>query len=243
MTTVIIIGLIVIALIAAKRYKKKSSAQKNNSSTEPSTVDKTIADSAVDFGYKCMWFAVKTGNRNRPAEILKLKNISDCNWQVGIGMAYNGSVFVTPAINGWTLVCGWGLPHGDTKESIAEVKSILQTLSDEFEEAQFYSNHRVTGFTCWIKATNGNIDRVYSFAGESGENIVVEGEPTAFEKTLNLGNSFSPEAKDPEYHERMDIVWPDEEILMKVANSWSVDPTQLEKRTDISSGLGLLGQR
>src|SRR5690606_12642656 len=84
MTTGIIIGLIVIVFIAVTFYKKKSSAgQTYYPSTVSSTVDKTVPDSAVGFGYKCMWFAVKTDNKNRLAEILKLKNISDCNWQVG----------------------------------------------------------------------------------------------------------------------------------------------------------------
>jgi hypothetical protein len=244
MTTAIIIGLIVIAVIAVTLYKKKSSSRQNYSpSTVPSTVDKTVPDSAVSFGYKCMWFAVKTNNKNRLAEILKLKKISDCNWQVGIDKAYNGSVFITPAIDGWTLACGWGLPHGDTKEGIAEVKNILQNLSKEFGEAQFFCTHRVTEYHCWIKATKGQIERVYSFLGESGENIVIEGQPTKFEQTLKIANTFSDEAKDEKYFEREDLVWADEELLMQVAGHWSIDPTKLDERKDIIPGLGLIGQR
>src|ERR1700712_5712569 len=127
MITGILIGLIAIAVIAVIFYKKKpSSGQAYYPSTVPSKVDKKVPDSAVGFGYKCMWFAVKTDKKNRLAEILKLKNLSDCNWQVGIDKAYNGSVFITPPIDGWTLACGWGLPHGDTKEGIEEVKNILR---------------------------------------------------------------------------------------------------------------------
>jgi hypothetical protein len=80
MTTGVIIGLIVIAFMVVTLYKKKSSTgQTYYLSTAPSTIDKIIPDSAVGFGYKCMWFAVKTDNKNRLAEIFKLKNISDCN--------------------------------------------------------------------------------------------------------------------------------------------------------------------
>jgi hypothetical protein len=244
MTTGIIIGLIVIAIVAVTLYKKKSSSgQTYHPSTVPSTVDKTVADSAVGFGYKCMWFAVKTENKNKLAEILKLKNISDCNWQVGIDKAYNGSVFITPTIDGWTLACGWGLPHGDSKEGIEEVKHILQSLSKEFGEAQFFCTHRVTEYHCWIKATNGQVERVYSFLGESGENISIEGQPTEFEKTLKLANTFSDEAKDEKYFEREDLVWADEELLMQVAEHWSIDPSKLDERQDIEPSLGLLGQR
>jgi hypothetical protein len=89
MKTGIVIGLI--ALIALIIYKKKSS------------VNKTTPDSAIGFGYKCMWFTVKTNNKVTVAEILKLENVSDCNWQVGISKAYNDSIFITPTIDGWTL--------------------------------------------------------------------------------------------------------------------------------------------
>jgi hypothetical protein len=244
MTTGIIIGLIVIAVISVTLYKKNpSSGQTYYPSTVPSTVDKTVPDLAVGFGYKCMWFAVKTDNKNRLAEILKLKNISNCNWQVGIDKAYNGSVFITPTIDGWTLACGWGLPHGDSKEGIDEVKIILQTLSKEFGEAQFFCTHRVTEYHCWIKATNGQVERVYSYLGESGENVAVEGQPTEFERTLKLANTFSDEAKDEKYFERENLVWADEELLMQVAEHWSIDPTKFDQRKDIAPSLGLLGQR
>lgn len=214
MTTGIIIGLIVIAVISMILYKKKSSfRQIYYPATISSTVDKTVPDSAVSFGYKCMWFAVKTDKKNRLAEIFKLKNLSDCNWQVGIDNAYNGSIFIAPTIDGWTLACGWGLPHGDTKEGIEEVKNILRTLSKEFGEAQFFCTHRVTEYHCWIKATNGQIERVYSYLGESGESIAIEGQPTKFERTLKLINTFSDEAKDEKYFERENLVWADEELV------------------------------
>ena len=244
MTIGIIIGLIVIAFIAVTLYKKKSSIVQTNSLKKASTtIDKTIPDSALSFGYKCMWFAVKTDQKNRLAEALKLKNVSDCNWQVGIDKAYNGSVFITPTIDGWTLACGWGLPHGDTKEGIEEVKSILRALSKEFGEAQFFCSHRVTEYHCWIKATNGQIERVYSYLGEAGENIAIEGQPTKFEQSLKLINTFSDEAKDEKYFEREDLNWADEELVMQVAEHWSIDPTKFYDRKDITPSLGLLGQR
>lgn len=244
MATGIIIGLIAVVGIALILLKKKSTPEQTYyPSAVPSTVDKSIPDSAVSFGYKCVWFAAKTDKKNRLAEILELKILSECNWQVGIDKAYNGSVFITPTIDDWTLACGWGLPHGDSKEGIEEVKNILQTLSKEFGDAQFFSTHRVTEYHCWIKATNGQIERVYSFLGESGENLSIEGKPTKFEQTLNLINTFSIEAKNENYFEREDLDWPDEELLMHVAGHWSIDPTKLEERNDIAPSLGLLAQR
>ncbi len=244
MTFLIIAVIIIIAIFAMTLYTKKASPGKTYyPSRVPPTVDKTVPDQPEGFGYKCVWFAVKTDNKNRLAEILQLTNISDCNWQVGVDKAYSGSVFITPPIDGWTLACGWGLPHGDSKQGIQEVKSILQTLSKEFGEAQFFCTHRVTEYHCWIKAINGRINRVYSYLGESGENIAVEGEPTKFETTLQLINTFSDEAKDENYFEREDLVCADEDLVMQVAEHWSIDPSKLDDRQDIEPGLGLLGQR
>jgi len=243
MEKLIILVIIAVAFIALRLYNTRNSNGKIfRPYSVPTTVDRTIPDLPISFGHKCMWFAVKTDNLRKVAEILKLKGISACNWQVGIDRAYRGSVFIPPTIDGWTLALGWGLPHGDEKESIEEVKSILQILSMEFGEAQFFSTHRVVEFHCWINAAKGNIERVYSYSGESGQNIAIEGSPTEFEQTLNLGNSFSEEAKNEKYFEREDIVWPNEHILMRVAAHWSIDPSKLEGRKDISPGLGLLGE-
>jgi hypothetical protein len=119
----------------------------------------------------------------------------------------------------------------------------LCILSKEFGEAQFFCTHRIVEYHCWALATNGQVNRVYSYLGESGENIVIEGQPTTFEQTLNLVNTFSDEAKNENYYEQEDLVWASEELVMEVAKHWSIDPTKLGERKDIASSLGLLGQR
>ena len=244
MTIGIIIGLMIIAVLVISLFRKNPTRQQlTPNETKAETVDQTIPDSAIGFGYKFIWLAVRTNDQQKLIDLLKIKNISKCNWKVGIDKAYKGSVFITPTIDGWTLVCGLGLPAGDTKESITDVKQILQTLSKEFSEAQFFCTHRVVEYHCWIKATKGQITRVYSYLGERGENIIIEGEPTEFEKKYKLVNTFSNEAKDEKYFDREDLVIPDEEFLMKVAEHWSIDPTQLENRKDLSPSLGLIGQR
>ncbi len=244
MHSIVLIGLVIVIAIAVLINNVRTTAvQPSYAEPVPPAVDQTIPDSPVGFGYKCMWFAVKTDDNYQLAELLKLKNASDCNWEVGVKMAYKGAVFVTPSIDGWTLACGWGLPHGDTKESIDEVKNILKILSQEFGEAQFFCTHRVTEYHCWMKASNGQIDRVYAFSGESGENIAIEGPPTEFEQNLNLANTFSAEAKDESYFDREDLIWPDEELLMEVAEHWSINPTTFDDRKDIAPSLGLVGQR
>ncbi len=240
----ILIGIIAITLIGLWFYRKKTSTENTgNIPATPTMADKSTPSPIIGFGYKCMWFAVKTRDRYKVAEILSVKNLSDCNWLTGIDRAYKGSVYITPAIDEWTLACGWGLPYGDNKAGIEEVKGYLQVLSKEFGEAQYFTTHRVTEYHCWIKAIDGQIERVYSYSGESGENIAVEGAATSFEQTINLANTFSSEAKDSNYHDRQDIIWANEELVMQIAGHWSLNPTRLDERTDISNALGLLGER
>lgn len=239
MIALIIVALAVMVLAFARR-KKKPPLKIYSLTDLPSTARQTIPDSPIAFGYKNNWYAVKTEDKWRLADKLGLQNMSDCNWQTGIGKAYKGSVFITPVIQGWTLACGWGLYPAEGKDEFKEVKEVLVRLSQEFGEAQYFCTHRVTEYYCWMKAIHGEVIRVYAYLGESGENLVVEGQPTEFEKTLNLANTFSAEAKVGDYHEREDITWPYEQLVMEVAAHWSVDPSVLEDRKDIPPGLGLI---
>ncbi|QNF33197.1 hypothetical protein HUW51_10835 [Adhaeribacter swui] len=244
MTIGIVIGFTVIIFLGFLMLKGRTTqASPNISDKVLETKNQTVPDLPVGFGYKCMWFAVKTDDKAKIARILGIKNVKECNWKVGIEKAYAGSIFITPAIDGWTLSCGVGLPHDGSEESIYEVKELLQILSKEFGEAQFFSTHRIVEYHCWMKATDGKVSRVYSYLGESGENILIEGTPIGFEKSLKLANTFSDEAKDNKYFEREDITWADEELVMKIAGEWSIDPSQLDKRKDVAPSLGLLGQK
>ncbi|SHN36347.1 hypothetical protein [Chitinophaga sp. CF418] len=244
MTTGIIIGLMAIVLIIVVVYRKRIViGQTNHVPADWPKITDIEPDSAVSFGYKCVWFAVRTDNKNRLAEVFALKDIFDCNWKIGIDRAYNDAVFITPTIDNWTLAVGWGLPYDDGENGIEKVKDALQTLSKEFGEAQFFCTHRVSEYHCWMKAANGDIVRIYNFLGEAGGNTRVEGKPTEFEQTLKLANTLSDEAKDPKYFDDKDLIWPDEDLVMQIAGHWSIDPTQLEFRQDIMPGLGLLGRR
>ena len=237
----LLIILAVIVIVAAFAIPKKKIPMKIYKAADlPPAATQTIPDSPVAFGYKIMWYAVKTDDKRKLADKLGLKNMSDCNWQTGIDKAYKGSVFITPVIDGWTLACGLGLSHAEGGDEIKGVKEVLVRLSREFGEAQYFCTHRVTEYHCWMKAMHGEVTRVYAWLGESGENITIEGEPTEFEKTLNLPNTFSEEAKADDYFEREDLTWPYEQLVMQVAAHWSVDPSALEDRKDIKPGLGLV---
>ena len=158
----------------------------------------TNPDEPIDFGFKTVWIAVKTDNKERLAEILELKNIQSSNWKSGIEAAYNDRIFITPLIGQWTLTVGMKLANGQL-EDINKLEKILNKLSSEFGEAQSFGTHRVVEYQHWIKSINGKITRTYSYIGESGENIKVFGELTEPEIGLNLINTFSKEAEAENY--------------------------------------------
>lgn len=201
----------------------------------------TEQDEPVDFGYKVIWLAVKTDKKDEIAKILELKDIESANWESGIEKAYKDGVFLTPQIGDWTLAVGYGLPAGDTLNSIEQLEKILNKLSSKYEEAHFFGTHRVVEYHSWMKSVNGKIERIYSYIGESNENLKVYGSLTTPEKRLKLFNSLSLEAKSEEYWKRDDIVYANEDLVMKIAKKWSVDPTMLTKRSDIKEGLGIVG--
>lgn len=242
---VLVFALIFIIAFIYRRFIKKGDTEQVTSNNEKDSFSiKTDPDDVVSFGYKCIWIAVETNNTHRVAEVLGVKNPMVCNWKTGIQKAYENKIFISPSVGAWTLIVGWGLVDFKPKNELDEARGFKQkinALSKEFGEAQLFFTHRVTEYHGWAKSINGTTTRYYSFLGERFENILIEGDATPFEKQLNLANTFSEEAKDENYFEREDIVFPDEELVMKIAEAWSVNPTTLEDRKDISKGLGLVG--
>lgn len=202
--------------------------------------DKSIPDMPDSFGYKCMWFAIRSENAQQVAEVMALKHLEPCNWAVGIEKAYEGDIFVTPAIDGWTMIVGWGLPCADTPAGIVEAKDKLLLLSKEFGEAQYFITHRGVDYHLWMKAINGSVIRAYGF-GE-GENVIIEGDPTEFEERLNLINTFSEESKHPNFYLAQNFTNPGEQTVMDIAGKWSVDPSILFERKDLKAGMGYLAK-
>lgn len=235
-----VIAVVVLSIWYAKRVEDNPEHPYNSKDKNKNDISQ-LEDDPIGFGYKTTWFAIKTNNQEQVANFLNLKDLKKANWKSGLDNSYNKQIFITPNIDNWILVVGNSLPSGDSDESIEKVKLLLEKLSREFGEAQFFSTHRVVEFHCWIKATNGAVDRIYSYLGESGENIEVSGKATNIEKKYNLINYLSPEAQQDSYIEREDLIYPDEELVMTIAGDWSINPTTLDDRRDIK-GLGLLGR-
>lgn len=195
-----------------------------------------IPDKPIGFGYKNKWIAVKSCSKEEVAKFLNLKKVKESNWENGIKYGYEKGIFITPEINGWILVLGIDISDLETEET----KDILKKTSKEFGECQIFLTHRIVEYHFWGLARNGKIERLYSYVGESGENMIIDGEPTEIERNYNLVDSFSDEAKEDRYWEREDIEIPDEETVMKIAENWSINPSKIGEYQNIG-GIGLIG--
>ena len=184
-------------------------------------------DDPTPFGYKCMWFAVKTTNGEDVVKEISLKSAQRCNWRTGVAAAYEGSIFVTPSVNGWTLIVGQDLPTLDDDERRKQTEALLVKLCERFGEAQHYGTHRVVGFHAWVRSVGGKITREYAYLGERGERLHDSGNITSEEKAVGIKSDSS--------------FFPNESHVMKVAGKWSLDPTELSPKSG-SKGIGWLGR-
>jgi hypothetical protein len=189
------------------------------------TANPASNDTPEPFGYKTAWLAISTDSAKEVVEELALKKVASCSWKQGVRKAYGGDgLFVTPSVQGWTLVVG-DLPEIGQPD----LRPMLERLSSRFGTAMYFGTHRVVEYHAWARAERGVLVRAFGFLGESGEYIANVGARTPAEVELNVG--LADEHR-----------FPDEESVLKLAGKWSLDPREFGPNTR-SSGAGWFGTR
>jgi hypothetical protein len=146
-----------------------------------------------------------------------------------IPLRLRSTVFVSPAVNGWTFVGGdWTMGTGD-EQGVREVEQLIARVSAEFGEVQALATYRVVEYHHWMLARNGALVRSFAYIGESGQVLADSGDPTPVE----LGFSSYPLRQDDgdldEEEPEPDTEWgPNEGSVMTVAGAWSINPQLLE---------------
>ena len=186
-------------------------------------------DLPVPFGSKVAWLALDTTDTEGVATALGLRGTRAATWGEGIEAAHQSSVFVTPPLADWTLAVGTALFPPDRAEAF--VKPLLERLSRDFGEAQYFGTHRDIELHLWARARNGRLLRGYGWLGEKGLTLWDEGEPTKEERGLGFRfcDGRSPEGTSP-----------DESCVTQLAYLWSIDPTSLDEEFK-EPVMGLLG--
>lgn len=219
----------------ADRKKQKTTTATNLS---PALADRYLPAAPVPFGYKTGWFAVRSTDMNAVAKALQLQECQTANWQYGIWHAVESDdyqIFVSPPVDGWILAVGTPiLFEGDNHATQRMIE-----LSRQFGEVHFFANMRVSDVYTWARAKDGNLVRRY-YEGEGARSET--GSLTEAEREMHrkLFDASSPEAKDPNYWKRKDLVFLDEDYVLQIAGKWSVNPAKLDQM-GLQPALGILG--
>jgi hypothetical protein len=121
------------------------------------------------------------------------------------------------------------------------VKPLLERLSRQFGEAQYFCTHRDFGLQVWARARGGRLVRGYGWLGRKGLTLWDEGRPTKEERDLGLRPPAAEPAQDTNITSGVlrpddritrrgrgeDVTPPDEGGLLQLASLWSIDPTTL----------------
>jgi hypothetical protein len=176
------------------------------------------ADLPVPFGPRIAWLAVDATDTEAVGTALGVRDAQAATWADGMDAAYQAEVFVTPPLGQWTLAVGAALFPPDRPESF--VKPLLERLSEQFGDAQYFCTYRDAELHIWARARNGRLIRGYGWLGSKGQTLWDERVPTKQELALGLRfvDGRSPEGATP-----------DENGVMQLAALWSLDPTSLSE--------------
>jgi hypothetical protein len=166
-------------------------------------------DTPQAFGYKVMWFALKTSDPKSVIDALEFGEATPANWASGLAAVYSDSVlqthepwvFVSPPIDGWVLAVGAWFPYPVTIDEHRDIGQkfdvLFSRLMRRFDDVQFFGSHRGVDFVTWARAVQGKPTRIFGFA--DGDALANVGEQTSAEAQLkfaNLSGLSPPEASD-----------------------------------------------
>ncbi|WP_298895641.1 hypothetical protein [uncultured Psychroserpens sp.] len=228
-------------------------------------------DTLIDYPYNYgMWLTLKTTDQKKVAAVIGLEDYKPVNWKYGFKYAKNNNrnescIFISPVINNnWLVLSGYNLPHPSTQD----VVGFLNTLSLEFGEVHYYLYHEKIRCIVWSK--NGVIERFVWYNDvreimEKGDITKAEQltnmeslsitynldealtkefskNPTRFEEKYKYLNYAVETVGDTEVYVADTIPWPGKYYVEKIAEQWSLNPKQMEKKGYNSQGLGLFGR-
>jgi len=202
-------------------------------------------DLPVPFGYAMAWLALRTKETDRVVAALGLDQPAQCNWSTGLGTVYDADlgasrVFVSPPVDGWTLVAGLALPHPAADAFVDKLTPELLRLSIDFAEAQYFVSYPALDMFAWVRATSGKLTRAFAMS-EAGV-IANKGRTSREEKALGLKMFEVRGVKGRQGPIGGPLLlYPTERHVMRVAGQWSLDPTVIDKLARQSPGLGRIG--
>ena len=226
-------GFAVLAAKHAARRKalnSRKSPNLNGKRTDPSPPVRTPI-----FDIPCRWLAIRSRSIDGVLSALELHNVTPCSWDEGIAKLTRHDLFVSPPIRGWILVFGNGLP--DPSEEIDDCFHMVHRLSHQLGHVQFFSANQSVNHHAWVRATDGQIERAYAWAGETLWN---QGKMTKSEKNLELTCLNYLENPEPQVFDLTKPDSPNSEKVRLLAAQWSLDPAAINEGA-LPAELGVAG--
>ncbi len=182
-------------------------------------------DMPVPFGPDMAWLALDTTDTAGVATALGLRDPRSATWADGINAAHQNSLFVTPPLADWTLVVGNPLLP---PEHLAEfVKPLLERLSRQYGDAQYFCTNQALGLHIWARARKGRLVRGYGWFGQKSRTLWDEGTMTKEERDLGFAFADQHGIKTEQPDEKSSAS-PEESCVMELAYLWSIDPSTLD---------------
>jgi hypothetical protein len=201
-------------------------------------------DRPAAFGYRMAWMAVRTRNTASVVEALGLVETQACNWDSGIGCAYDAKlgqthIYVTPPVNGWTFVVGLPLPQPVGRNFLDKATPLLVGMGGRFIEVQYFLAYPPLDFFAWARMLDGRLMRAFAI-GDEGL-IWSKGKTTKEERTLGLKlfELRGVRGRRGDAGGEM-ILHPTEDHVIRLAQVWSLDPTKLGPKS-ADPALGVIG--
>ncbi len=188
--------------------------------------------SASVFDAPTRWLAVRSQSPRAVQEALGVQHARACSWSDALGTPFEPRLFIAPPVNGWVIVMGCDLP--DPADDIDECFKFLTALSTRLGEVQFYSRNRAVSHHGWARLSHGKVLRAYAWAGETLWN---QGGVTETERELKLRCLAYMQSSNVLGLAERELLALNTERVVRLAASWSIDPTAVGGATLESKGI------
>jgi hypothetical protein len=211
---------------------------------EPRIIFEQSPDRPAGFGYRMAWLAVRSRDTRAVLDELGLIGAEPCNWKSGIGSVYDDQlgddhVFVSPPVNGWTFVVGLALPHPVGRAFADKCMPLLVRLGKRFVEVQYFFAYPPIDVFAWARLLEGRVVRAFAIT-DSGV-VWNRGRATREERALGLKLFDFRGVRGRRGDAGGEIIlYPTEEHVLRLAERWSLDPTQLDNADVAAPGLGYI---
>ena len=201
-----------------------------------------VTAAPAPFSPPMAWFAIRSEDTRRVLDVLQLEAIEEAGWQAGCKAIEKESerIFVSPPLEGWTLVAGLSLPHPVGPRFVDKCLPLLDALGSEFAEVQYFCCFPAIDHYGWARSIEGKLVRAFAL-GDEGL-IWNRGRPTRDERLLGLKLFEIREHASPGSEAALGSLFDaGEGHVLRLAGKWGIDPTALAIRKSGSSGAGFIG--